>query len=112
MRRYWIYACIIILILRVFLVPLFFPFGTYGFIAHAILALLLIIISISWMTGVGRERGVNIILICVGALDFAFFILAKLSTYGDFQYYPRYTLLTIPLLFSVLVVNTVGKQKK
>lgn len=106
MKKYWIYACILLLSLRVALVPLFFPFGTSGFAMHAIAALILIILAISWITGGGKAKGITIVLFCVLALDFVFYVISKTSIYGEFPYYPRYALLTAPVLFTIWAVNS------
>ena len=105
MRNKIIYLCISLFVLRVLFIPLFLPFETYGFRTHAAIALVLFYLASRYMTDWNSKFKATLALSMVVILDAFFFILSKDSVYGDYPYYPRYILMTLPIVIALTVIH-------
>ncbi len=97
MSKTLIYTCLCVFLLRVLFVPLFSPFGTYGFFIQASVVALCLILSGRWLLkGEGWPKSF-VALIVAALVDAAFLMLTKSAVYGEYPFYPRYIVMSIPI---------------
>ncbi|HHT0566005.1 TPA: hypothetical protein ACTW68_003080 [Klebsiella pneumoniae] len=112
MKEKIVYLCIALFIFRVLFLPLFLPVETYGFRVHAVIALILLCVASRYMINFKSKNKASFALFLVMAVDAFFFVLSKDMIYGDYPYYPRYALITLPLITSLIVIHYPNKNKK
>lgn len=105
MRKALVNFCILLFAIRVFFIPLFFPFNTNGFWLQASVAAVCLFIASALMAKGCKKIWVWLVIFIVAIVDFLFFLLAKESWSGNFPYYPRYVLMSLPLVLALFTSN-------
>ncbi|HDT0752188.1 TPA: hypothetical protein QIC06_004235 [Enterobacter kobei] len=100
-----VYLCIIMFVARLLFVPLFTQFGTNGFLIHESLSVLMLFIAGLGLLSKRYERKWSpvIALILLAVVDFVFYLITKNGIYGDYPFYPRYALMSIPIIFGLFI---------
>lgn len=107
------YICILLFIIRVLFIPLFTPFGTYGFLIHESLSVVLLLLAGKWILSRSEKKAWKPIsaLVMLAIADLVFLYFAKFGIYGDFPYYPRYVMMSVPLVAGVIISLRKGEGR-
>ena len=103
MGKTLIYTCLCTFLFRILFVPLFSPFGTYGFVIQASIVALCLILAGRWLLkGEGWPKSC-VALIVAALIDALFLMLTKSAVYGEYPFYPRYIVMSIPICLGLYV---------